>query len=266
MAQRTELSTVTVPVVPVPNRKVRVLSWNLDSFQHMAYPDRIMAVFGPGYRTRFDLIATMETGHKNYEHLRSHLDEFDSYHGNKQAPNPYKQGQAIYWRRSVFEHKSEHTVALTAKGVTVIVRLIHKPTNRSVVVVAVHLKSWPTQGDNCQTLRDAQVSKIMLFLKTYLTPTDMLVVMGDWNEPASIGNVDRFKDRFGLTDVYGSITGSHPDDSTMIDQPWLVDHALVGSGLDTLDVYPTGKDRYTFGPDVTDHFPLRFDFRMHPIE
>jgi endonuclease/exonuclease/phosphatase family metal-dependent hydrolase len=255
-----------IPAVHVPNQNVRILSWNLDSFEPMAYSKRFLDVFGTGYHAQFDLIATMETGVRNYTELLSHLDDFDSWHGSKQHPDPYRQGQAIYWRRSMFTRVSRQTVALPAKAVAVVVRLEHVPTKRPVVVVAVHLKSQPTYGENCQPVRDQQSSTIMSFLETYLTPTDTLVVMGDWNEPTSHGNVHRFEHRFGLLDVYESLPGSHLDGSTMTDQKWLVDHALVGSDMDVMSVYPTGKSQYAFGPRVTDHFPLRFDVKLHRME
>ena len=255
-------STMEDPRADEDNANVRILSWNLDSFQVMPYPNRFLDVFGVGYQTRFDLIATMETSVDNHHHLGSQLDAFDSWHASKQHPNHHRQGQALYWRRSVFGSMSRQTVALAATGVAVVVRLLHKTTNRPVVVVVVHLKSWPTKGDNCQTIRETQARTIEAFLTTYLTPDDALVVMGDWNEPAAVGNVHRFEQQFGLSDVYGSLCGSHQDESTMIDQEWLVDHALVSSGLDVVKVYPTGKLQYAFGLGVTDHFPLRFDVRI----
>lgn len=253
-----------IQVTRSPPTEVRVISWNLDSFESMPYPQRFNTVFGHEYTSMFDIIATMETGENNYNAMKRTLSPhgFGGAHANKLLKY-FHQGQALFWRESIFEHISTDIVPLIAKGVALAVRLRHLPTGRQIVIVAIHLKSWPTNGGSCQSLRNRQCEILTDHLKQHSKEDDLLMIVGDWNEPAKIGNVDRIRLAFGgLVDVYGSTPGSHPDNTSMTDQQWLVDHALISPTIKITNVHPTGHEQYTFDTSVTDHYPLVFDITI----
>ena len=247
-----------------PTAAVRTLSWNLDSFANMAYHDRFRAVFGAGYAHQFDLIATMETGSRNYENMHQHLKAFESFHVNRQAPNPYMQGQAIFWRSDKFALLDTDTIMLAAKGVVPVVRLLCRHSGRHLVVLAVHLKSWPA-ANPCHDVRKRQCAQIKQYLADQIQPSDDVLITGDWNEPKDTQayNMRGIMDTFHLRDVYAS-PSNHPDGTTMNDQQWLVDYALLSQNLPISNVVPTGRAHYEFTTTVTDHYPLAFTFQLKP--
>ena len=244
---------------------IRLLSWNLDGFVDRPYHDRMQSVFEPTYHTLFDVIATMDTRVDNYRSLHTHLKKhvFDGSHASKQYPDKYQQGQAIFWRTGTFQCLEKTVVKLVATGVGVVVRLRHNHTGRNLVVVAIHLKSWPMSGDSCQAVRNRQVQQLLETLTKMKQDGDIVVVTGDWNEPHG-KNVQKVANALDLFDVYRSVPKSHPTDTTMLDTgPWLVDHALVSTKNVSLHrVYETGRDFYKFDRDITDHYPLRFEFSL----
>ena len=207
-------------------------------------------------------------------------DTHDSFHGSKPSPNHFKQGQAVFWRRSRFECTQTHTWPLVT-GVAVVVVLQCRLTLKDVVVCALHLRSWPTQGDTQQTIRNAQVQELIRHLHNegYAYGDQTLLVMGtdrrSVNEPRNAGPdqralaraqapVEQLCLKCDLVDVYADHKTTHPDATTMLDSRWLVDFALVSRRTARVDyVVPTGRPTYTYSRDVvSDHYPLYFEISI----